>query len=203
MLSRHRHQNAIHVRSKSDKRLFSKEVTRDAKGNKGIYNPQPPCLFIRPSTIGFPRHSCPLRTLRFRWPARAGARRHRRRPVRARSHSSPRVTGPRTSFNSQRRRNSSESNSSSSFCPPTYGDSRPSLSLPWATYYRHSSPTTPHAQLSHCSVAIKPAEWRALPVAMAWHVGPSRLYVRFLSRAGLSCTSQLLYLCGEKHKKSS
>jgi len=31
LLSRHRHQNAIHVRSKSDKRLFSKEVTRDAK----------------------------------------------------------------------------------------------------------------------------------------------------------------------------
>lgn len=128
LLSRHRHQNAIHVRSKSDKRLCSKEVTRDAKReNKGIYNPQPPCLFIRPSTIGFPRHSYPLRTLRFRWPARAGARRHRRRPVRARSHSSPRVTGPRTSFNSQRRRNSSESNSSSSFCPPTYRDSRLSL----------------------------------------------------------------------------
>jgi len=95
--------------------------------NKGIYNPQPPCLFIRPSTIGFPRHSCPLRTLRFRWPARAGARRHRRRPARACSHSSPRVTGPRTSSNSQRRRNSSESNSSSSssFCPPTYGGFAP------------------------------------------------------------------------------
>jgi len=51
--------------------------------------------------------------LRFsRWPARAGARRHRRRPARARRHSSPRVTGPRTSFNSQRRQNSSKSKSS-------------------------------------------------------------------------------------------
>ena len=44
----------------------------------------------------------------FRWPVRAQARRHRPRPANARSHSSPRVIGPRTSFSSPKRQNSSK-----------------------------------------------------------------------------------------------
>ena len=43
------------------------------------------------------------------WQVQAPVRRHRRRPVRlAPSHSSPRVTGPKTSFNSQKQQNSSK-----------------------------------------------------------------------------------------------
>jgi hypothetical protein len=44
----------------------------------------------------------------FRWQVRAQARRHRPRPANARSHSSPRVIGPKTSFNSPKRLNSSK-----------------------------------------------------------------------------------------------
>ncbi len=73
-------------------------------GVRGRPRSTPVCLFRR--WVGqSPRHSCALRTLRFRWPVQAQARRHRRRPARARSHSSLRAIGPRTSFNSQRQQN--------------------------------------------------------------------------------------------------